>query len=278
MVKHKLLYTFFMLIFLNYCFLIKSIYLYVLFEVVAASLNKFVQGYKVVSLSILGGCLISALKLFAFNSVLYFAICFFIITITIVVLFCPKTFFSFLQIFLTSLAYCLLKWGVCFLEEKIIFLAANVTVKSLIIYYVLDFFVTIILGFVIYVAFRVAYQKKLILDFVYDMRVTMPQGENINLKMLLDSGNSLMDDKTNLPIIVCSKDSLGESYKKLKEHTALRRVEYQTLNGYCSSMEIFLPESLTIIRDGKQKKINAMIGVVDKKFKIYDGLLHLATC
>lgn len=266
-----------MLIFLEYSFILKAIYIYILINLVSASLNKFVLGYKVISLSILGGCILSSLSFLNLTTSQNSFVMVLTLGLIVFVVFYPKSFGKFMVILLTTVAYILLKKGFSILLKKILFKFLPLSAGGLVCYYVLEIMLVALFSVVILVSFRVMYQKKLILDFVYDVTIILNNNQ-MKLKMLLDSGNSLVDDITGLPIIVCSKNVFKVSNENFFNDEEFRKIEYQTLNGYCSCMSIIKPQKIVIQSESGQKEINAMLGVVDKKFKLYDGLLHILTC
>lgn len=257
--------------------ILKSIYLYALFSVVSATLNKFLKNQKQIIFSLFGGTLLSLLVLLEFinNSIAVLGVL--VVCLLCVVLFKPKKLKNLIFIIFVSLAYTLLKWGFSYLLQIILFrIASNITVKILVYYYLLDLILTIILSFIIYVAFRVIYQKKLILDFVYKTQIVIGN-KLIFCKMLLDSGNSLVDDKTGFPVVVISKKVLERELGEFINLNKLRKLGYQTLGGYCSNLFILEPDEVVILKGSRRKVFNAVLGVVEKDFKLYDGLLNTQT-
>lgn len=275
--EKEVLYTFFMMFIFEFNIILKSIYLYALFSVVSATLNKFLKNQKQIIFSLFGGTLLSLLVLLEFinNSIAVLGVL--VVCLLCVVLFKPKKLKNLIFIIFVSLAYTLLKWGFSYLLQIILFrIASNITVKILVYYYLLDLILTIILSFIIYVAFRVIYQKKLILDFVYKTQIVIGN-KLIFCKMLLDSGNSLVDDKTGFPVVVISKKVLERELGEFINLNKLRKLGYQTLGGYCSNLFILEPDEVVILKGSRRKVFNAVLGVVEKDFKLYDGLLNTQT-
>lgn len=266
-----------MVILFEFNIIIKAIYLYALFALVAATLNKYVKNQIQIIYSLLGGIILATLTLFdvIHSSEMFLSVL--VIVLISIVLFKPKRFRKILLIIFVSLAYTLLKWGFSYLLQIVLFrFYKNITIKALVDYYLLDLVLSVIISIIIYIGFRIVYQKKLILDFVYDTQIIIGD-KVITCKMLLDSGNSLIDDKTGLPVVVVSKLSIEEKLGDGINLNNLRQLGYQTLGGYCSNLFIIKPDEICIIKNGKIKKIDAVIGVVEKKFKLYDGLLHMQT-
>lgn len=265
-----------MIIIFEFNIILKSVYLFILYTLVAASLNKFIKPIKVIILSFLGGLILSITTLLNILSSVDLLLTIIVITLLGVVLFKPTKFYKAICITMVSFAYTLLKWGFSYLLQLIIFNIFNLSIKTLVLYYLLDLSLVSLLSCVIYISFRVLYQKKLILDFVYDVFIEIGE-QFLELNLLLDSGNSLMDDKTGLPVIVVSKEVVERKLNKRLNLSKLRPLSYQTLGGYCSNLFILSSETIVIKKQNKLRKVRASIGIVEKNFNLYDGLLHLQT-
>ena len=270
------LYTFFMVIIFEFNILLKAVYLFILYLLVAGTLNKFIKPIKVVILSLLGGLILTISSLISIVSSLDLVLSVLVIMLLGVVLFKPKNFKKAIGISFVSFAYTLLKWGFSYLLQIILFSVCSVSIEGLFLYYFIDLGLTGLLSCVIYISFRVLYQKKLILDFVYNVFIEIGDCY-LELKLLLDSGNSLMDDKTGLPVIVVSKEVIEQKLGKKINLSKLRSLAYQTLGGYCSNLFILASENIVIKKQNKLRKVRASIGIVEKNFNLYDGLLHLQT-
>lgn len=266
-----------MLIILEYSFVLKSIYLFMLLSLVGASLNKHNLKYKEVSLSILGGVLLSAIRFFNLNRSSAFWVEALVVVLIIYVLFSPKSLYKLTTVYLSCISFIVFKGGYSYVFKKLWFMGLDVTATTVVWYYILELVLAVIVSTIIYISFRVMHYKKFIKSFVYEIEV-FGLNKELKLKMLLDSGNTLIDPKTGRPIIVCSKDALEKKLDAKINLEKLRRVNYQTINGYCSSLNVFVAPKVVLKQNGAEKEIKATIGIVDKNFKLYDGLLHILTC
>ncbi len=104
---------------------------------------------------------------------------------------------------------------------------------------------------------------------------------SITLKALCDTGNLLVDTLNRNPVFVISKSALlkakngNELLNNLPEYN-LHSVNYTTVSGYCSSMEVFHPSFAEVFINGKFVKLQGLsVGLVDKKFKKFDGIVNL---
>lgn len=121
------------------------------------------------------------------------------------------------------------------------------------------------------------YRKKTISNYLYDIRVHT-KNKVISFVAFLDSGNMLCDKKTNLPVLIVSSSLLRDIYDEI-EPKEKHYLEYSTISGTKNNMLVFKPKLVEVFIKDDNKKMNIgemMIGVVDKKFKDYDGLLPSA--
>ena len=119
------------------------------------------------------------------------------------------------------------------------------------------------------------YRKKVITDFVFEVMIELA-GKRISLNMLLDSGNMLYDDITGLPVIIVNKNRFEQKLGFMVVEEECRKVEYTTIGGEFKSISVIEVDNVYIIKGDRYKRFSALVGFVDKDFKIYDGLLHSA--
>ena len=141
------------------------------------------------------------------------------------------------------------------------------------VYRILFGFLILILGFIVCCFFKLNYKHKNILSFVYNVFIEFNQ-KSFKLKMFLDSGNSLYDETLEqLPVLIVSKKSLEKSLGKALNFSSCRQIETQTINGR-SKIPILKPRKIMIEKDEKIFNVQAVLGVINETFKLYDGLLH----
>lgn len=251
---------------------------YVLFELVGVTINQKLTKYSHVALSILDGVIIATIKLFALPQAGMVSIILVVFGCSAVVLFYPKKGQSFIILEAVVVAYILLGWGVSYLSQLLFFGLFSLTAFSYFVFGLVKYLVLLIMSGIIMILFKINYKKKEIVDFVYDITLELA-GRRVNLKMFLDSGNSLYDhDASGLPIFVVSKQNLENKLNLEIVEDLCRKIEYTTLNGCVSELAIIEPDNIYIKKGETTQKVSALVGVVEKDFKLYDGLLHSAVC
>ncbi len=92
-------------------------------------------------------------------------------------------------------------------------------------------------------------------------------GEKLTFDAFLDTGNSVFDEKSGLPVVItdCARftSKLGESGARefLKNIDRFRSLEIVTAAGRAKAY-ILKPTAVTVYSDGHGHKINAMLGIV----------------
>lgn len=118
-------------------------------------------------------------------------------------------------------------------------------------------------------------KSRTVKNFLYDISFNYA-GTMYNLTVFLDSGNFLKDTKTNLPVVIVSRDKLKIDLNKLNS------IEFSTASNTSGNMKILYPSDVRIFyhKDKEQiKSQNIAIGVLNKNFCGYDGLLpYSAIC
>ena len=99
--------------------------------------------------------------------------------------------------------------------------------------------------------------------------------KKFSVKGFIDSGNSLYDSRSGLPIVVCS-NMLFQKLKRVGVRKSVSSIEFDTVSG-SSKMELYLIDKL-MIYNGLKVNIfnNVLIGVAPFGFNSssYDLLLH----
>lgn len=95
------------------------------------------------------------------------------------------------------------------------------------------------------------------------------------VKLFLDSGNFLYDKKTSLPIVLVSINKLVCKYND-KETNKLKNYYYNCkISMGEMTLFLFKPDFFYLKIGGKWKKKKVIIGLIEKKFADYDGLMGL---
>ena len=272
--ENHVLYNFFMVI-ISVLNLTLSILLnYMLFTLVGATINRLSNKYLILVLSILGGVILATLRLFMLPRIGLVVIIAVLFACSATVLFYPQKLISFIILQLVVLAYILAGSGVGYLLQLLFFNVFELTYTTYTIFGFVENIMLLLLGAFITCLFKLNYRKKEILDFVFDVMIELA-GVRVVLKMLVDSGNMLYDeDVTGLPIIVVNKEIFEKKLGFMVVEDECRRVQFTTIGGDFKSLAVIEVDNIFIINGDKTKRIFALVGFVDKEFKIYDGLLH----
>ena len=125
------------------------------------------------------------------------------------------------------------------------------------------------------------YKKQKLEKFIYNIKMIC-NGKSLNLKGYLDSGNFLVDSKTNLPIVIINLKTFFKIFKNINIVDVLslglnKKIQGEYIN--CSTINgqdkifVFKPESIEI----NNQKINALLGFSYKfnvKNENFDVLLN----
>lgn len=147
-------------------------------------------------------------------------------------------------------------------------------------------------AYIITLIARFLSRKRDINPFIKKIKLYIGKKE-IDFTAFIDSGNSLKDKKTGLPVIVVSLSSLEKFFSKeeLEElilqrekskgvFKGVRSISFGTVAGECKKMIIFEADKLVIFNESGEYITNSfMVGVAFKKFKDaihYDMLLNPA--
>lgn len=244
-----------------------------LFSLVGATINKDKSKFLMLVLSVFSGAVFSTLKLFMIPKIGLVIIALALYGCSSVVLFYPQKMSSFIILEVVTMAYILIGSGVSYLVQLLFFNLFEMMFITYLIYNLVSNILLFFMGGAIFYLFKINYRKKEIIDFVYDVIIELA-GRRIKLKMFLDSGNMLYDDKTGLPILVVNKNVFEKKLGYMVVEGACRRVEYTTIDGANKTISVLKPDNIYIVKCGKSNAVRAMIGVVQRNFKIYDGLLH----
>lgn len=131
---------------------------------------------------------------------------------------------------------------------------------------------------IVYVA-KTYYKKRQINEYIYTLTVTF-KDKSIRLDCFLDSGNMLKDTQTGKPVIIISTKNIKNLFGKkfnLEEiilKTNASKLPYNTLSGTYSNMYVFDADKIEVeTDDGTKQQISAKIGLIEKDFKYYDGII-----
>lgn len=184
-----------------------------------------------------------------------------------------KNISKFFKVYLWLITYTFLLGGIC--TAVLYVIGANVINGFLLEY---NSFVPVgllLLIFVLYSRLMILLvnkfkQNKTINEFLYSVVFNI-KSKAFEINGFLDSGNFLIDKKTNLPVLVVSS--------KVFEQISLedcREIQYSSVGGTAYKMKIIEPENCKIFNKSSGKEIKAndfVIGVSKSNFTGFDGLL-----
>lgn len=121
---------------------------------------------------------------------------------------------------------------------------------------------------------KVFYKKQKLASFYYNLIIKINQKE-INLKAYLDSGNLLQDEKTGLPVLIISFNTLLKIFKNKiniidflneKLHHKIKG-RYISAGSVCGSKKIFVfnADKISFKDNGQTKDLHMLIGVSSNK-------------
>lgn len=258
--------NFFILI-LGICFSAGSLML------VSAATNQKFAKYRFFLGSIIGSFMvvvINNIPIFIRYSIAFFLPIFLSI---LVVVFVPKSIKNLFILMAVFLAYILLGWGVSYFYQLIFFRVLKFSGTSLMLFYLTKYIILFLIMAVLIIAFKRIYYFKYIKNFLFDVEIDF--GHQINkCKLFFDSGNGLYDEFSGLPVIVLSIKIINNLKDCSNFLCNKRKIRYETINGSDSEMSVVMPRQIKVqLSNGSYKKIYAMVGFVDKRFKYFDGLL-----
>ena len=271
--KMSMLYNFFMVIISILNLFVSIILTNMLFCLVGATINKTQPKFLMFVLSVLGGVVLATLKILLLPRIGVVLIALVLFGCSSVVLFYPQKLSSFIILQVVSIAYILLANGVSYAVQLIFFNFFEMSFTTYLIYSLLENITILLMGGFVFYLFKLNYRKKEITDFVYDCLIEIA-GRRIKLKMFLDSGNMLFDPQSGRPIIIVNKHIFESKLGCLVVEEECRKVSYATISGEGKELSVFEPDNIFIVKGNEECRVDAMVGVVEKDFKIYDGLLH----
>ncbi len=145
---------------------------------------------------------------------------------------------------------------------------------------VVAYFCTVIINFIL--------SRRIDGDKIYTIKVSF-NGKSINVKALHDTGNCLTDPFSGKPVFICEYDAISSilpdkltaffcdstchinDIKDSDFFEDIRIIPCNTITG-SSILPAFLPQSVTIIKEGSKHLYNCYIAVTTKK--ISDGEYH----
>ena len=105
------------------------------------------------------------------------------------------------------------------------------------------------------------YDIKKLINTRYNVTIYLNNGEILNLRGYMDTGNTLIEPYSNKKVIIINKN-VNENYYL---------VPYKTIDN-SSLIKCFNPKRVYIDGLGERKDIS--IGIINKKFDGYDCLLN----
>lgn len=190
--------------------------------------------------------------------------------------------------YFTFLSLSLLMFAICNIMVKLF--GGDVTMLN----YNLDFPIAIIL-FCIFIYFKIliGFFSRLkksyeIDDYIFETLIEY-NSKKIKLNAFLDTGNSLYDNKYNLPVAVTSFKVAEKLLTKNEVLCLLMRkgcttvkdlhyINYSTASSKNSSMPVFKLDNFEIVRNGTKQKVDCMLGISFARISNginYDMLLGL---
>ena len=154
----------------------------------------------------------------------------------------------------------------------------------------------VLLTVALYVAIIISLAKYLtrrkdISQFVKQIKLTI-SGKTLEINGFVDTGNSLIDQKSGLPVIILSLSCLEKFFTEQQiqdlmlgdcgsgPFRGVHKLSYGTICGQDRKMVVFDADGLVINADGYEYKTNNfVVGVTYRKFNDaikYDLLLHPA--
>lgn len=106
------------------------------------------------------------------------------------------------------------------------------------------------------------------------------EDKHINLYGLIDSGNSLLDPLTRLPVVLISFQCLRRYFSIFEMDNLIgnkcRKIKCDTISGSGFEIPVFKAQKFVARIGRESRKFVCMIGVVDRKFENgkFDCLLH----
>ncbi len=96
----------------------------------------------------------------------------------------------------------------------------------------------------------------------------------VSFEGLADTGNSLIDHFTGLPVIVCSSESFGGSGTETGLRKGFRLIPCSTVSGN-GIMQVFTPDEVVIADklSGERKQVDAVIGLGNVDSAVFDPSL-----
>lgn len=250
------------------------VYVFILFLVLSSVSNIYINITKMVIFSVINGVVLSILSLFTLPVLGEMLIVMSMLSSTIIVLYYPIRISKFMILELIIFAYIMLLWGLSYILQLLIFTLFYVTKISYSLFLLCRSLMIVFVGVVVSICFVLIYKKKEIEKFVYDVEMFI-FNKKINLKMFLDSGNMLYDKVSGLPVVIISQDVV----KNLKHEFNIcncRTIQYNSVGEDILKLPILGVGKIRFGKGSNEDKVS--IGVVEKRFCKYDGLLHPKLC
>lgn len=247
-----------------------------LFLLSCATLNVCYERYKLFAISVLDGAIIGVVGILSLSQLGVLVVYFVLFTSSAIVIFYPIKLSKLALLESVMIAYILLGWGVNCLLKLMFYKLFKITIGSYVIFMFLRGIILCALGLCVYAFFRVCYKKKDVSGFVYDVEISI-WGRRVRLKMLLDSGNMVYDERRGgVPVLMVSRMVLEEKLNINFDAIVMQDLACSTISKGSSIIKIIEPDRVLIFKQSTQKEVKAIVGIVDYNFNGYDGLLHSA--
>lgn len=247
-----------------------------LFLLSCATLNVCYERYKLIAISVLDGAIIGVVGVLSLSQLGVLIIYLVLFISSEIVIFYPIKLSKLALLELILLAYILLGWGASSLLKLIFYKLFKITIGSYIVFMFLRGLILCALGLCVYAFFRLCYKKKDVSGFVYDIEISI-FGRRVRLKMLLDSGNMVYDERRGgIPVLMVSRMVLEKKLNINFDAITLQELPCSTIAGENSVIKIIEPDRVLIFKQSTQKEVKSIVGIVDCNFNGYDGLLHSA--
>ena len=133
----------------------------------------------------------------------------------------------------------------------------------------------------LYILFKSISEKKNLQNFLANISFFIA-GKHINLKGLIDSGNSVYDKQSNLPVVLLSIYSLKKyfplaSFNYVCEILSSHYEKCVLVGGKTLFVPIVKVDDCVVEKNGNKQMKKFVIGIIDQKFydeRNFDCLLH----
>lgn len=253
-------------------FVITYLFLYLTSKILKSNLNS----WRLAIASFVGAIFAVVQPLVDFQS--FYLLAYKLLVGLLIVVICIKT-FHIRKIIFTYATFLLVTF-VCggTMYGLIISLGGNVAID----YYSINFPVGFVVLFIFGICYLFGKLSKYIFrsersSNVYEVFVSVGNYSS-NLKLYLDTGNSLKCNKNNLPVVVIGEKNLCPLFDKSQRNLMMiglfsrlglkdfDYINYGTVSNSCSKLPVFRPDNFSVKIDGIWKEKGVMIGITNTSF------------